>query len=122
MLSLYVKDAAIALCGTSNTICPDTFSPGFVFDTGVSALSPRNELSTIPKRFFVHNESLDFILATKEHTESLQRLLRRLIKEELKQSDDLESTIFGRKKHDFFRTRIEFGNFNDDFEDLTEVK
>src|SRR5665647_1175784 len=80
------------------------------------------ELSTIPKRFFVHNESLDFIFATKEHTDSLQRLLRRLIKQELKQSDDLESTIFGNKKHDFFRTKIEFGNLDDDFEDLTEVK
>jgi len=80
------------------------------------------ELSTIPKRFFVHNESLDFIFATKEHTDSLQRLLRRLIKQELKQSDDLESTIFGSKKHDFFRTKIEFGNLDDDFEDLTEVK
>jgi len=70
-------------------------------------------LSVIPKRFFIHNEGLDFYLATKEYTKNLQRELRRLIEQELKISDTLESTIFGSQKYDFYRTNIEFRRFNE---------
>jgi len=37
--------------------------------------------------------------------------LKSLIEEEVEISNILESTMFGRKKYDFFRTDIEFKNF-----------
>jgi hypothetical protein len=71
------------------------------------------ERSVIPKRFFIHNEGLDFYLATKEYTKNLQHVLKTLIEEELEISDKLESTIFGSDKYDFYRTNIEFKIFGE---------
>lgn len=42
---------------------------------------------------------------------NLENILKKLIKQEIKISNILESTIFGDKKYDFFRTNIEFKNF-----------
>jgi len=68
-------------------------------------------LSTIPKRFFIHNEGLDFYLTIKEHVNNLETVFKSLIEEEVEISNVLESTMFGHKKYDFFRTTIEFKNF-----------
>jgi hypothetical protein len=68
-------------------------------------------ISKIPKRFFLHNEDLDFYLALKNHFHDRVAVLIDLINKELKISDILESTIFGDHDYDYFRTNIEFGNF-----------
>jgi hypothetical protein len=54
---------------------------------------------------------LDFFLTIKEHVNNLGTVLKSLIEEEVEISNVLESTIFGHKKYDFFRTNIEFKNF-----------
>jgi len=66
------------------------------------------DISRIPRKFFIHNEGLDFHIALKDHMSNLDRVLAGLIKEELEMSDVLESTIFGTNDFDFFRTRVEF--------------
>ncbi len=52
-----------------------------------------------------------------QHAYSIRKIVRklfgRLIKEELEQSDKLDSIIFDSLRYDFFRSRIEFGNFDD---------
>ena len=67
-------------------------------------------ISKIPKRFFIHNEDLDFYLALKDHANNLETVLVDLIKQELEISDILEATIFGDHDFDYFRTNIEFKN------------
>lgn len=67
-------------------------------------------ISKIPKRFFMHNEDLDFYLALKDHSHNLETILMGLIKKELEISDILELTIFGDHDYDYFRTNIEFKN------------
>jgi hypothetical protein len=66
----------------------------------------------IPKRFFIHNEGLDFCLATAEEPKHWPDMLKRLIEEELQISNTLESTIFENKEFDFYRTNIEFKYFD----------
>lgn len=68
------------------------------------------QISEIPKRFFIHNESLDFYLTLEHYKNSLPEVIKDLITEELKMSVVLESTIFGEKSCDFFRTKVEFKN------------
>ena len=70
-------------------------------------------ISKIPKRFFIHNEGIDFYLALKEHLSSLETVLRSVIEEEVKMSDVFEATIFSDKEYDFFRTNVEFKNFKE---------
>ena len=65
----------------------------------------------IPKRFFIHNEGLDFCFAAAEEPKHWPDMLKRLIEEELEISNRLESTIFENKEFEFFRTNIEFGSF-----------
>ena len=59
-------------------------------------------LSTIPKRFFIHNEGLDFYLTIKEPANDLETELKSLTGEEIEISNVLESTMFGHEKYDFF--------------------
>ena len=68
-------------------------------------------LSKIPKRFFIHNDGLDFYLAIEKHINNLEIVLKSLIEEEIRMSNILESTIFGDGDYDFFRTKIEISNF-----------
>ncbi|MGZ4865110.1 MAG: hypothetical protein ACXV76_11165 [Halobacteriota archaeon] len=65
-------------------------------------------LSTVPKRFFIHNEGLDFCLATKELVADLRPPLEKLVNRELEISDQLESIMFGIQDRDFYRTNVEF--------------
>jgi len=59
-------------------------------------------LSTISKRFFIHNEGLDFYLTIKEPANDLETELKSLTGEEIEISNVLESTMFGHEKYDFF--------------------
>ncbi len=67
-------------------------------------------ISKIPKRFFIHNEDLDFYLALKDHADNPELVLLGLIRQELEISDILETTIFGDHDYNYFRTNIEFKN------------
>lgn len=73
-----------------------------------------SEIDSIPPRFFIHNEHLDFFIAGKNYKneEKLKELITDLIKEELKISRTLDDIHFGKKKFDFYRTGVEFENFS----------
>jgi hypothetical protein len=68
-------------------------------------------LTKIPKRFFLHNENIDFYLTLKHHRARLGSVLKKLILSEIKISNILEKTIFEKNEYDFFRTNLEFKNF-----------
>lgn len=74
-----------------------------------------SEIASIPSRFFIHNEHLDFYIAGKNYKDEkkLKNLITKLIREELEISRTLDEIVFGKKKFDFYRTNIEFGNFSD---------
>ena len=59
------------------------------------------EVSSIPKRFFIHNEGMDFFIAFKDFEKNNTKLLD-LIKEQIEYSDRLEKNIFDRNKFDFY--------------------
>jgi hypothetical protein len=62
---------------------------------------------TVPGRFFVHNESLDFFVALKGTKGSeLQGIFARLFKAELETSRRLERIAFGGHRPQFFRSEI----------------
>jgi hypothetical protein len=60
-------------------------------------------LSSIPKRFFIHNEGMDFFIAYKDLEEKNTKLLD-LIKEQIEYSDRLERNIFEKDNIDFYTT------------------
>jgi hypothetical protein len=62
---------------------------------------------TVPRRFFIHNESLDFFAALKnvKHAE-LQGFFARLIKAEVKTSKLLERIAFESLRPQFFRSEV----------------
>ena len=72
-------------------------------------------LSSIPGRFFTHNESLDFFIAAKEYRkgEQVRTLARDLITRELKISKTLEEIHFSGKRVDYFCRDVVFRNFSD---------
>ena len=65
----------------------------------------------IPRKFFIHNEGIDFFLAIKRTNKNLNTILKDIIKREIKMSKILESTIFGYKKFGYFGTDIKLKNF-----------
>jgi hypothetical protein len=76
-------------------------------------------ISKIPGRFFLHNDSLDFCLALKDYLtdqddELLNHegisMLKNLIKAELETSDLLDMILFNKYDYNYFRTNIEFKN------------
>jgi len=74
-----------------------------------------SEINSIPSRFFIHNEHLDFFIAGKDYKnkEKLKVLIAKLIREELKISRTLDDIHFGKQKFDFYRTGVEFENFSE---------
>jgi hypothetical protein len=72
------------------------------------------KVSSIPGRFFTHNENLDFFIAAKEYNEpdKVKKLARDLIERELNTSRTLEDIHFGGKKVDFYSRDIVFRKFN----------
>jgi hypothetical protein len=73
-----------------------------------------SEIDSIPKRFFIHNEYLDFFIAAKKYTDNakLRIFAKELISQEIKISRTLEKIQFDNEKFDFFRTDIVFENFS----------
>lgn len=65
----------------------------------------------ISKKFFTHNEGLDFYLTTDKNVKSLKRVIAKLIRQEIKISNILESTIFRDVSYNFYRVKVEFKNY-----------
>ena len=74
-----------------------------------------SEKDSIPSRFFIHNEHLDFYIASKNYRsdEGLKKLIMDLIKKELEISKTLERIHFENQKFDFYSTDIKFENFSE---------
>lgn len=74
-----------------------------------------SELESIPGRFFIHNENLDFFIAAKNYKDEtqLRPFARRLIEKELEISRTLEQIHFKGRQFDYYRTDIVFGQFGD---------
>lgn len=72
-----------------------------------------SELDSIPNRVFTHNEHLDFAIAASNYKSGakLTDLCTRLLKDEIEVSKTLEAIHFDNKKYDYFRTGIQFDNF-----------
>lgn len=67
---------------------------------------------SVPRKFFVHNEALDFCVAIGAHIEDEQQLARvfgRLIASELDASKRLEQAAFGKAGPDMFRSEVVLG-------------
>jgi len=75
-----------------------------------------SEIDSIPSRFFLHNEHLDFFIAGKNYKNEsvLKNLISELIKKELAISHTLDDIYFEKKKFDFYRTDVIFENFSKD--------
>ena len=73
-----------------------------------------NEAS-IPSRFFIHNENLDFFIAAKNYKgqEKLRPLVQTLVEAELAISRKLEEIHFDCRKFDYYRRDIVFRNFGE---------
>ncbi|MHB8810101.1 MAG: hypothetical protein ACYC9M_08820, partial [Desulfobulbaceae bacterium] len=66
--------------------------------------------SSVPGRFFTHNEALDFCVAAKSYGENrLQDLFARLLEKEVATSRHLESIAFGQTKVDMYRLEVVLG-------------
>jgi hypothetical protein len=66
-----------------------------------------SQQSTVPRRFFVHNESLDFFAALKDTSEQeLDGFFARLFEAELRTSALMERIAFDGARPKFFRSEI----------------
>ena len=74
-----------------------------------------SEIESIPKRFFIHNEHLDFFIAAKNYKSEagLRDFAKNLIEKELRISRTLEQIHFDNLKFDYYATDISFGKFGD---------
>ena len=74
-----------------------------------------SELDSIPNRFFIHNENLDFVIAAKNYKNEgdIRPFAKKLIERELEISRTLEQIHFDNRKFDYYRTDIVFGKFGD---------
>jgi len=74
-----------------------------------------SDLASIPHRFFIHNENLDFVIAAKSYTSKseVRPFARKLIQRELEISRKLERIHFGSDTVDYYRTDIIFARFGD---------
>lgn len=73
-------------------------------------------LDTIPKRFFKHNESIDFFLAVKKYSKDkkmLGKILYELVKNELKVFENLQKILHSREKLDFYQSIPLLNNFKE---------
>ena len=75
-----------------------------------------SEVSFIPKRFFTHNENIDFFIAAKNYrnSASVQDLARNLILEEIETSRILERIHFDSEKVDYYCRSVVFRDFGTD--------
>jgi len=74
-----------------------------------------SELESIPGRFFIHNENLDFFIAAKKYKSEaeIRPFAKKLIEKELEISRILEQIHFDDRQFDYYRTDIIFGKFGD---------
>jgi len=74
-----------------------------------------SELASIPGRFFIHNENLDFFIAAKKYSSEaeIKPFAKKLIEKELEISRTLEQIHFADREFDYYRTDIIFGKFGD---------
>ena len=74
-----------------------------------------SELASIPNRFFVHNENLDFFIAAKNYKRDadIRPFAKKLIEEEIEISRVLEKIHFGNRKTDYYRTDVIFRKFDE---------
>lgn len=72
-----------------------------------------SELNTIPDRFFIHNENIDFFIAAKNYKEGehLRVMIKELIETEINTSRILERINAGGERVNYYRTDIIFRNF-----------
>jgi hypothetical protein len=77
-----------------------------------------SEEESIPRRFFVHNENLDFFIAAKSYKaeSQIRPFVKELIEKELRVSKILEQIHFAGQKFDYYRREIVFKNFSDEQE------
>jgi hypothetical protein len=73
-----------------------------------------SEIDSIPDRFFIHNENIDFFIAAKQYKSNVQlkKLIRALVDNEIKTARNIEKINFGGAKYDYYRTLVEFRNFS----------
>jgi hypothetical protein len=66
------------------------------------------EVSYVPRRFFIHNEALDFFVALKEKQQisDLEPLIADLLKRAVETSRRLEPISFGSLRATLFRSEI----------------
>ncbi|MCX7960625.1 MAG: hypothetical protein N2653_03490 [Burkholderiales bacterium] len=69
-----------------------------------------SDIPIVPRRFFVHNESLDFVAALSETTGTqLRKFFAQLLKVEVEASRCLENIAFGSLRTHLFRTGVHVG-------------
>ncbi|MGB7203661.1 MAG: hypothetical protein WBD16_15555 [Pyrinomonadaceae bacterium] len=74
-----------------------------------------SDLSSIPRRFFMHNENLDFFIAAQNYSSEseVRSFASKLIRKELEISKELQRIHFSDEKVDYYRTEIVFGKFGE---------
>jgi hypothetical protein len=74
-----------------------------------------SEIDSIPDRFFIHNENIDFFIAAKKYKDNqhLKKLVKDLIEEEIETARVIEKLNFGGTKFDYYRTSVDFMNFSE---------
>jgi hypothetical protein len=72
-------------------------------------------IETIPSRFFIHNEHLDFFIAAQRYTADsvIRPFAKKLIENELNISRILEEIHFGNQKFNYYRRDIIFKSLAD---------
>jgi len=72
-----------------------------------------SDIASIPGRFFIHNDHIDFMIAARayKNKSKLLAFAKELIDQELKISHILEDIHFKNKKYDYYRKDIVFKNF-----------
>lgn len=73
------------------------------------------EVKSIPSRFFIHNEHLDFFIAAQMHKKPAQirSFAKTLIEKELQISRTLEAIHFAGQRVDYYCREVVFRNFGD---------
>lgn len=72
-----------------------------------------SEVGFVPRRFFIHNDALDFFAALGKirRPNELDRFFARLIKAEIETSKRVESVTFGGRRPNFFRSEVLLNQF-----------
>lgn len=71
-----------------------------------------SDIDSIPNRFFIHNEHLDFFIAAQKYkNDTLKSFIKELMENEIKISKILEKIHFENEKYDYYRKDIIFRNF-----------